>query len=140
MLSDRRHPRFRNLNSTVPVDVVRVKSYVNSLFNSTRVPVRVWVNKLNLVPERIMPGLIGMFRNGVEEAFRIGLHLNNINRNSGIEIPEAWMPTIRQHSSRSLPQRTAEGTVSPCNNSNNDLEVRDKPINSNHGGTNSSTQ
>ena len=140
MLSDRRHPRFRNLNSTVPVDVVRVKSYVNSLFNSTRVPVRVWVNKLNLVPVRIMPGLIGMFRNGVEEAFRIGLHLNNINRNSGIEIPEAWMPTIRQHSSRSLPQRTAEGTVSPCNNSNNDLEVRDKPINSNHGGTNSSTQ
>ena len=140
MLSDRRHPRFRNLNSTVPVDVVRVKSYVNSLFNSTRVPVRVWVNKLNLVPERIIPGLIGMFRNGVEEAFRIGLHLNNINRNSGIEIPEAWMPTIRQHSSRSLPQRTAEGTVSPCNNSNNDLEVRDKPINSNHGGTNSSTQ
>ena len=140
MLSDRRHPRFRNLNSTLPVDVVRVKSYVNSLFNSTRVPVRVWVNKLNLVPERIMPGLIGMFRNGVEEAFRIGLHLNNINRNSGIEIPEAWMPTIRQHSSRSLPQRTAEGTVSPCNNSNNDLEVRDKPINSNHGGTNSSTQ
>ena len=140
MLSDRRHPRFRNLNSTVPVDVVRVKSYVNSLFNSTRVPVRVWVNKLNLVPERIMPGLIGMFRNGVEEAIHVILHLNNINRNSGIEIPEAWMPTIRQHSSRSLPQRTAEGTVSPCNNSNNDLEVRDKPINSNHGGTNSSTQ
>ena len=140
MLSDRRYPRFRNLNSTVPVDVVRVKSYVNSLFNSTRVPVRVWVNKLNLVPERIMPGLIGMFRNGVEEAFHVGLHPNNSNRNSGIEIPEAWMPSIRQHNSRSLPQRTAEGTVSPCNNSNNDLEVRDKTITSNHGGTNSSTQ
>ena len=29
-----RHPRFRNLNFTVPVDVVRVKSYVNSLFNT----------------------------------------------------------------------------------------------------------
>ena len=28
---------FRNLSSTVPIDVVRVKSYVNSLFNSTRV-------------------------------------------------------------------------------------------------------
>ena len=27
-------------NSTVPVDVVRVKPYVDSLFNSTRVPVR----------------------------------------------------------------------------------------------------
>ena len=34
VLSDHRHPRFRNLNSTVPVDVVRMKSYVNSLFNS----------------------------------------------------------------------------------------------------------
>ena len=27
-------------NSTVPVDVVRVKSYVDNLLNSTRVPVR----------------------------------------------------------------------------------------------------
>ena len=39
--------RFRNLNSTVPVDVVREMSYVDSLLNSTRVPVRVSVNKLN---------------------------------------------------------------------------------------------
>ena len=31
MLSDRNHRRFRNFNSTVPVDVVRVKSYVNRL-------------------------------------------------------------------------------------------------------------
>ena len=53
-----RHPSFRNLNSTVPVDVVRVKSHVDSLFNSTRLPVRVSVNKLNFVPERIYRGLI----------------------------------------------------------------------------------
>ena len=33
MLSDCRHPCFRNLNSTVPVDVVRIKSYVDSLLN-----------------------------------------------------------------------------------------------------------
>ena len=47
MLSGRtcRHPRFRNLNFTVPVDVVRVKSYVSILFNPARVPVRVSVNK-----------------------------------------------------------------------------------------------
>ena len=32
MLSDCRRPHFRNLSSTVPVDVVRVKSYVNCLF------------------------------------------------------------------------------------------------------------
>ena len=53
--SDCRNPRLRNLNSTVPVDVVRVKSYVNNLLSSTTVPVRVSVNKLN--PERILPGL-----------------------------------------------------------------------------------
>ena len=53
MLSDCRHPRSRNLNSTVPVDVVRVKSYVDTLLNSTRVPVRVSVSKRNFVPERI---------------------------------------------------------------------------------------
>ena len=32
----------------------------------------------------------------VKEAIHIGLSLNNINRESGIEIPEAWMPTIKK--------------------------------------------
>ena len=35
-----RHPRFRNLNSTVPVNIVMVKSCASNLFNSTIVPVR----------------------------------------------------------------------------------------------------
>ena len=39
-------------------------SYVDSLLNSTTVPMRVSVNKLNFVPETIIPGLIGVFRNG----------------------------------------------------------------------------
>ena len=30
---DRGHPRFWNVYSTLPVDVVRVKSYVNCLFD-----------------------------------------------------------------------------------------------------------
>ena len=30
----------------------------------------------------------------VKEAIQIRLHPDNINRDSGIEIPEAWMPTI----------------------------------------------
>ena len=34
----------------------------------------------------------------VKEAIQIRLHPNNINRDNGIEIPEAWMPTIRKHS------------------------------------------
>ena len=35
-----------------------------------------------------------------------------MNRDSGLGIPEAWMATIKQHNSRSLPQRTYEGTDS----------------------------
>ena len=45
----------------------------------------------------------------VKEAIHIGLHPNNINRDSGIEIPEAWMPTIKKHNNRrAVRQRTAE--------------------------------
>ena len=33
----------------------------------------------------------------VKEAIHIRLNPNNINRDCGIEIPEAWMPTIRLH-------------------------------------------
>lgn len=43
-----RHPCFRNLNSTVPIDVVRVKSYVNSVVNFTRVPVLLACSERNL--------------------------------------------------------------------------------------------
>ena len=38
------YPCFRNLNSTAPVDCGRMKSYVDSLFNSSRGPVTVLVN------------------------------------------------------------------------------------------------
>ena len=47
----------------------------------------------------------------VKEAIHVRLHLSNINRDRGIEIPKAWMPTIRQHDNRSLPQGTAEGSA-----------------------------
>ena len=52
----------------------------------------------------------------VKGAIHIRLHPNNINRDSGIEIPEGWMPTIKQRNSRSVPQRTREGTASSQNN------------------------
>ena len=46
----------------------------------------------------------------VKEAVHIRLHPNDINRVSGIEIPEAWMPTIKKHNnSRAVRLRTAEG-------------------------------
>ena len=46
----------------------------------------------------------------VKEAIHIRLHPNNIKRDSGIEIPEAWMPMIKRHNNgRAMWQWTAEG-------------------------------
>ena len=46
----------------------------------------------------------------VKEGIDVRLHPDNINRDSGIEIPEAWMPTIKKHNNkRAVGQRTAEG-------------------------------
>ena len=36
----------------------------------------------------------------VKDVIHVRLHLNNINRDSGIEIPEVWMPTIKISNSR----------------------------------------
>ena len=35
----------------------------------------------------------------VKEAIHVRLHPDNINRDNGIEIPEAWIPMIKQHRS-----------------------------------------
>ena len=70
----------------------------------------------------------------IKEAILTRLHPNNINRDSGIEIPEAWIPTIKQHNSRSM--RTNEGK--PSNNRNNN-EDRNAPIATNQHATNSDT-
>ena len=51
----------------------------------------------------------------VKEAIHIRLHPNNINSDSGIEIPEAWMPTIKktqQQESRATADR--RGSKSLC--------------------------
>ena len=46
---DCRNPCFRNFESTVSIDVIRIKTFVDGLFNLTIVPVWVTINKLNLV-------------------------------------------------------------------------------------------
>ena len=58
---DRGHPRFWNFYSTIPVDVVRVKSYMTSLFDPACVVIRVTINKLYFVPEWLVSGVVGMF-------------------------------------------------------------------------------
>ena len=57
---DRGHPRFWNFYSTIPVDVVRVKSYMNCLFDLARVVIWVTINKLYFVPEWFVSGVVGM--------------------------------------------------------------------------------
>ena len=49
MLSDRRHPCFGNFDSVVSIDVIRMKSYLDSLFDPTCVSVRVTIDKLDLI-------------------------------------------------------------------------------------------
>ena len=61
----------------------------------------------------------------VKEAIHIRLHPNNINRDSGTEILEAWIPTIKKHNSRSTTKRTYEGATSNTRNNNED---RNAPI------------
>ena len=48
MLSDRRYPCFRNFNSAVSIDVIRMKSDLDSLFDPACVSVRVTIDKLDL--------------------------------------------------------------------------------------------
>ena len=54
---DRGHPRFWNFDSTIPVDVVRVKSYMNCLFDPAHVVIRVTIDKLYFVPEWLVSGV-----------------------------------------------------------------------------------
>ena len=51
MFFDRGHPCFRNLNTTIPVDAIRVKSYFDSLFDPASVPVRISI-QIRLWPVR----------------------------------------------------------------------------------------
>ena len=63
VLFDRRYPSFRNFDSTISIDVMRMKSYMDSLFDPTCVPVRVTINKLNLFPNRKTPRFVSVLRN-----------------------------------------------------------------------------
>ena len=53
-----RHTAHWNFNPTIPVDVVKVKSFINRFFNPTCVPMQISINKLNFVPERMVAGRI----------------------------------------------------------------------------------
>lgn len=53
----------------------------------------------------------------VHTQVHIRLHPNNINRDSEIEIPRAWMPMIKEHNNKRMVQQwSTEGTTSHRNN------------------------
>ena len=60
----RGHPRFRNFYSTIPVDIVRVKSKMNCLFDPARVVIKVRINILYFVPEWLVFVVVIMLWNG----------------------------------------------------------------------------
>jgi len=50
------------------------------------------------------------FTRRVKKAIHVRFHPNNINRDNGIEIPEAWILTIKKHNNRrAARQQTADG-------------------------------
>ena len=55
-----------------------------------------------------------------EEAIHIKLYPNNINRDSGIEISEVWMATVKKYNSQSVTKWTYEGITSGNRNNNED--------------------
>ena len=57
---NRGHACLWNFYSTIPVDVVRVKSYMNCLFDLARIVIRVTIYKLYFVPEWLVSGVVGM--------------------------------------------------------------------------------
>ena len=122
-------------------------------------------HELKLWPFLNMPIIPGSIRSGtklsllteavtgllcrVKEAIHIRLHPNNINRDSGIEIPEGSWSVDAYNQTTWQQISTAEDHSASCShNANNALdrnppttsEVCDTPITNNHGGTNSSTQ
>ena len=70
----------------------------------------------------------------IKEGIHIRLHLNNINRDNGIKIPEAWIPTVKKHSRRMVMQRAPEETTSYRN-----ITDRNAPITADHRDINGAT-
>ena len=84
------------------------------------------------------------YTRGVKEAIHRRLHPHNINRDSGLEIAEAWTPMIKRHNtkSHSVPMPTTVGTMSSVDDKdrnppikNSPSEDRNAPIIANHGAT-----
>ena len=97
-----------------------------------------WVWQVIQWTSRSKLGLLFETRTGtrtVKEANHIRLHPDNINKDNGIEIPEAWTSTFKQHNTNSVPLWTTEEQNSSLNDkdgipsiNSNPSEDRNAPI------------
>ena len=76
---DRGHPCFRSFNLT---SLLMLLGYGDSFLDPTCVPIRISINKLDLVPNWIVAGAVGMFRNG-----------------GGLGMGESYIPVMLLHRS-----------------------------------------
>jgi len=77
------------------------------------------------------------YKRRVKEVIHIRLHPHNVNEDSGIEIPEAWMPSIKKHNnSRAAKKRTTERTTHWNSEDQNApiTAVENQPITAEHSG------
>ena len=63
MFFDRGYSSLGNFDSTIPMDVSGIKSYMDSLFDPTFVQLGVTINKLNLASNRNMHRFVSVLRN-----------------------------------------------------------------------------
>ena len=82
---------LRNTTETYAYHVLTLQPFQNMHNATGHYPLWEKVNFVNRDPH--------CYTRRVKEAIHIRLHPNDINRDDGIEIPEAWMPTIKQHNS-----------------------------------------
>ena len=154
VLSDHRYPSFRNFDSTISIDVSlyigetgramqdRIKEHDRDirLAHTQTSAVLEHANETGHLPiwkeVKFIDRDPHWYTRRVKEAIHIRLHPNNINRDSGIKIPKAWIPTIRKHNSRPTTKWTCEGATSNGRNNNKD---RNAPVAANHHATDSDT-
>ena len=79
---DRGHQRFWNFYSAIPVDVVRVKFYMNCLFDLARVLIRVTINKLYFAPEWLVSGVVVLW--ACSETAEVSVRASRMSRSCSL--------------------------------------------------------
>ena len=82
---DRGYPCFRNFYSTIPVDVVKVKSYVNRLFDPACVPMSITINNCTSFPSGLCPVLLAC-----SETAEVWVRTSRMSRSCSLILSCIW--------------------------------------------------